>query len=246
MVAPNPSLMTGAGTNTYFVGTGEVAIIDPGPEDDLYVAAIVAAAGADRIAQILLTHGHPDHASAARELARRAEAPIRSHGQGLRDGDVIDVGGVSLEALHTPGHASDHLCFRLEAERAVFSGDLVMSGSTVVIAPPEGDMAAYLASLTRLRGLPLERIYPGHGEVIDEPAALLDRYVDHRVLRERQLLDALRAGPARIPDLVARIYAEVPVGLHRLAAQSVHAHLLKLRAEGRVHGVDQTSEWRIT
>jgi glyoxylase-like metal-dependent hydrolase (beta-lactamase superfamily II) len=115
-----------------------------------------------------------------------------------------------------------------------------------VITPPEGDMAAYLASLERLRRLALVRIYPGHGAVIDDPAQLLDRYVEHRLRRERQILDALLAGPARIPDLVARIYAEVPASLHRLAAQSVHAHLLKLRAEGTVRGDDPASEWRMT
>jgi glyoxylase-like metal-dependent hydrolase (beta-lactamase superfamily II) len=244
-VAPNPSPMTGGGTNTYLVGRGEIVVIDPGPGDAVHVAGILAAAGGDRITRILLTHGHPDHAPAAPLLARRVAAPILSHEEGLPDGQTIHAGGASLEVLHTPGHTRDHLCFWLKEEKGLFSGDLVMSGSTVVIAPPEGDMAAYLTSLERLRRLPLDRIYPGHGDVINEPAQLLEHYVEHRLLRERQILDALRAGPARIPDLVARIYAEVPVVLHRLAAQSVHAHLLKLRAEGRVHGDDPASEWHL-
>jgi hydroxyacylglutathione hydrolase len=173
-------------------------------------------------------------------------ASVRSYEAGLRDGETIRAGGATLEALYTPGHTGDHLCFWLREERGLFAGDLVMSGTTVVIAPPEGDMAAYLASLERLRRLPLDRIYPGHGQTIDAPAELLAHYVAHRLLRERQIVAALRDGPARIPDLVTRIYAEVPVELHRLAAQSVHAHLLKLRAEGRVRGDDAASEWRMT
>jgi glyoxylase-like metal-dependent hydrolase (beta-lactamase superfamily II) len=246
VVADNPSPMTGAGTNTYLVGTGEVAVIDPGPADDAHVAAIAAAAGRGCVTHILLTHSHADHASAAPRLAGRGSAAVLSHAQGLREGQVVRTGGATLDVVHTPGHTRDHLCFALREEGALFSGDLVMSGSTVVITPPEGDMAAYLASLERLRRLALVRIYPGHGAVIDDPAQLLDRYVEHRLRRERQILDALRAGPARIPDLVARIYAEVPASLHRLAAQSVHAHLLKLRAEGTVRGDDPASEWRMT
>jgi len=247
ITAPNPSAMTGSGTNTYLVGTGEVTVIDPGPDDLRHLSAILSALQGERVDRILLTHAHPDHAPAAVPLGRQTGAPILafSADHPLRDGEVLS-GGARLEVIHTPGHTSDHLCFFLQAEQALFSGDLVMSGSTVVIAPPDGDMAAYLQSLERLRRWPIARIYPGHGDVIDAPGAVLAEYIAHRLMRERQVLDALRDGPARIPALVRRIYVEVPQALHPLAALSVYAHLLKLKAEGKVAGTDQDSEWRLT
>ncbi len=251
-------MMTGLGTNTYLAGTGEVAVIDPGPDDAGHTAAILAAAGG-RIAGILITHRHPDHALGAARLARETGAPVYafddeaagSPGGGLpptvalRDGDAVAAGGATLLALHTPGHAADHLCLLLCEENALFSGDLIISGSTVVIAPPAGDMAAYLRSLERVRALAPARIYPGHGDVIDDPVRALEEYIRHRHMRERQVLEGLRERPARISDLVARIYAEVPSTQHPLAAQSLYAHLLKLRAEGRVVGDDRDGEWRL-
>jgi glyoxylase-like metal-dependent hydrolase (beta-lactamase superfamily II) len=235
--------MTGAGTNTYLVGEDEIAVIDPGPDDPGHIGAVVAAAGG-QITHVLVTHAHPDHAPAAGPLAGRTGAQRLVLSDGLRDGRVLRVGRVTLDAVHTPGHTPDHVCFVLRDEGALFSGDLIMSGSTVVIAPPEGDMTAYLASLERLRAIPLARIYPGHGEPIDTPAQIIDGYLRHRRHRERQILEALDAGPARIPSLVARIYAEVPTVLHQMAAQSVYAHLLKLKTEGTVVGTDLNSEWR--
>jgi glyoxylase-like metal-dependent hydrolase (beta-lactamase superfamily II) len=249
--------MTGAGTNTYLVGVSEVAVIDPGPDDPAHVGAIIEAAPGARVRWILLTHMHADHAPAALRLARETGAAVLAFsGRGgvapervIADAERL-IGGApgaawTLEALHTPGHASDHLCFYLHEERALFSGDLIMSGSTVVIAPPDGDMAAYLRSLGRLRPLPLARIYPGHGEVIETPAAIIDQYIRHRLDRERQVLDALRRGPRHILDMVPEIYADVPKALHPMAALSVYAHLLKLRDEGRVVGTDQESAWRL-
>ncbi|MDR7419882.1 MAG: MBL fold metallo-hydrolase [Armatimonadota bacterium] len=243
LVAPNPSPMTGAGTNTYVVGDPDVAVIDPGPDLAGHLDAIVAAARG-RVTRILVTHDHPDHAEAAGPLSARTGAPVLTWAAGLRDGDVVHTGGTRLVAVHTPGHTRDHVCFLLVEDAALFSGDLVMSGSTVVIAPPEGDMAAYLASLERLRTMPLTRIYPGHGDPIDAPGQIITQYLHHRRLRERQILEALADRPARIPDLVARIYTEVSPALHGLAAQSVFAHLLKLKAEGAVIGSDMNSEWR--
>jgi glyoxylase-like metal-dependent hydrolase (beta-lactamase superfamily II) len=249
--------MTGSGTNTYLVGREALAVIDPGPDDPTHIAAIVAAAGAGRVGWVLLTHGHSDHAPGAARLARETGAAVLAFsGRGgvapervLADAERL-IGGApgaawTLEALHTPGHASDHLCFYLHEERALFSGDLIMSGSTVVIAPPDGDMAAYLRSLNRVKSLAPARIYPGHGEVIETPAAIIDEYIRHRMDRERQVLDALRHGPRHILDMVPEIYADVPKALHPMAALSVYAHLLKLRDEGRVLGTDQESAWRL-
>lgn len=245
LTAPNPSPMTGAGTNTYLVGIGDVSVIDPGPDEPRHLDAILEALGRERVARILVTHAHPDHAPGAAALCQRTGAPVLAYPRTLRDGDLLAAGGATIDVLHTPGHAADHLCFLLREEQALFSGDLIISGSTVVIAPPDGDMAAYLRALDGLRGLRLARIYPGHGEVSDDPGRVIEEYIAHRMMRERQILDALRDGPARIPGLVSRIYTEVPQVLHRLAAQSVYAHLLKLKAEGRVGGTDLDSEWRL-
>jgi glyoxylase-like metal-dependent hydrolase (beta-lactamase superfamily II) len=238
--------MTGSGTNTYLLGSGEVTIIDPGPDDARHAHAILSALGGGRIGRILLTHAHPDHAPGAVPLARQAGAPVLAFRRPLRGGEVLSSGGATIEVLHTPGHTSDHLCFFLKEEQALFSGDLIMNGSTVVIVPPEGDMAAYLHSLERLRQRDIARIYPGHGDVIDTPRAALDEYIAHRLMRERQVLDALGDGPAGIADLVRRIYAELPQALHSWAAQSIYAHLLKLKTEGKVEGIDRESEWRLT
>jgi glyoxylase-like metal-dependent hydrolase (beta-lactamase superfamily II) len=246
ITAPNPSLMTGAGTNTYLVGHGEVTVIDPGPDEPQHLNDVAGGVHGERIVRILLTHGHPDHAPGAAPLARLTGAAVLAFREPLRDEEVLSGGGATIEALHTPGHTADHLCFFLHEEQALFSGDLVMSGSTVVIVPPEGDMTAYLGSLERLRQRDVVRIYPGHGDVIDSPRTVLDEYIAHRLMRERQILDALREGPARIADLVRRIYAAVPASLHPWAAHSVHAHLLKLKAEGKITGIDLESEWRLT
>jgi glyoxylase-like metal-dependent hydrolase (beta-lactamase superfamily II) len=244
--APNPSVMTGMGTNTYLVGTGDVTVIDPGPKIPRHIGDLVEAVRGERIVRILLTHAHADHAPGAALLAGQTRAPVLAFRQPLRDGDVLSGGGATIEVLHTPGHSTDHLCFRLDEERALFSGDLVMSGSTVVIVPPEGEMIAYLGSLRRLRQMDIRCIYPGHGDVIDAPRSLLDEYIAHRLMRERQIREALREGSLRIADLVRRIYAELPDTLHSWAAHSVHAHLIKLRAEGEVAGADLESEWRLT
>lgn len=244
LVAPNASPMTGGGTNTYLVGIGRVTVIDPGPADAGHIERILEAVGDATVARVLITHGHPDHAPGARPLSSRTGAAVLTHPFALRDGTILSGGGATLEVLHTPGHTPDHVALVLREERALFSGDLIVAGSTVVVAPPDGDMAAYMASLGRLARERLSRIYPGHGEVIERPAEAIDQYLRHRRMREEQILAALESGPARIPELVARIYADVPAPLHGLAARSVHAHLLKLRAEGRVAGTDAASPWR--
>ena len=257
IVAPNPGLMTGPGTNTYLVGIDEVAVIDPGPDDAGHIEAIVGASMRERVRWILVTHHHIDHSAGVNRLKAATGAEIVAFGppksagadwspdRKAKDGEVIEGTEWGLEVLHTPGHASDHLCFFLEEERVLFTGDTVLSGSTAVINPPDGDMAAYLQSLERLRKRRLSRLCPGHGDVMDEPKAILTEYVAHRLERENQILEILSAGPSKIADLVAKIYVDVPEALHDMAGRSVLAHLQKLKAEGRVSGRDINSAWKV-
>lgn len=217
ITAGNPGMMTGPGTNTYLVGIDEIAVIDPGPDDDVHLDAI-AGCGGDRIRWILCTHTHADHSPGAAGLKARTGADVLAFDsrdglevdRTLGDGDTVDGTEFTLRALHTPGHASNHLCYVLEGERSLFSGDHVMEGSTVVISPPDGDMAAYLESLERLRHLRprLKAIAPGHGLLIGDPAAKLTEYIDHRLDRERQVLEAVRAShrPVSADEIVAELY----------------------------------------
>jgi glyoxylase-like metal-dependent hydrolase (beta-lactamase superfamily II) len=256
IVADNPGMMTGPGTNTYLVGIDEIAVIDPGPGDDAHLDAI-AGCGGDRIRWILLTHTHLDHSPGAVGLKKRTGAEILAFGPGegrgkvrldgtLADGAVIEATEFHLTAIHTPGHASNHLCYLLNEERMLFTGDHIMQGSTVVIAPPDGDMAAYLASLDRLKRIrpPLRSIAPGHGHVIDDPRAVIDGYIAHRLEREAQVIDLLRArGQSAITDLVEDIYSDVPAELHSWARLSVWAHLRKLADDGLAQGDGLDDVW---
>ena len=256
IVAANPGMMTGPGTNTYLVGIDEIAVIDPGPGDDAHLDAI-AGCGGDRIRWILLTHTHEDHSPGATGLRKRTGAEVLAFGPGegkgkvrldgtLADKSVIEATEFHLTALHTPGHASNHLCFLLNEERTLFTGDHIMQGSTVVISPPDGDMATYLASLERLKTIRprLKTIAPGHGHVIDDPLAVIDETVAHRLAREAQVLDLLRErGTATIPELVETIYTEIIPELHPMARRTVWAHLRKLADEGTVKGDDLDGEW---
>ncbi len=257
ILAPNAGLMTGPGTNTYLVwGAGEsCAVIDPGPDDPLHLDAVVeAVATRGALEAVLVTHGHHDHDEGAARLRERTGAPVLAWSQDgtaaaertLADGAPVIVGGRTLRALHTPGHRFDHLCFLLEDSDALFAGDLVAGVGTVVIAPPDGDMADYMASLRRLRDLPVRTILPGHGPPIDAPRQRLDEYIAHRTAREAQVLATLADGPRAVAALVAAIYAAVDPALRPAAALSVTAHLLKLEREGRVvRGGDAEGEsWR--
>jgi glyoxylase-like metal-dependent hydrolase (beta-lactamase superfamily II) len=259
IVADNPGMMTGPGTNTYLVGIDEIAVIDPGPGDDAHLDAI-AGCGGDRIRWILLTHTHEDHSPGAVGLKKRTGAEILAFAPGegrgrikldgtLRDGSIIEATEFHLTALHTPGHASNHLCYLLNEERTLFTGDHIMQGSTVVISPPDGDMAAYLASLERLKTIRprLKAIAPGHGHVIDDPLTTVDATIEHRLAREEQVLDVLRTlGTATIADLVEHVYVDVAPELHPVARRSVWAHLRKLADEGSVKGDRFDGEWSAT
>jgi glyoxylase-like metal-dependent hydrolase (beta-lactamase superfamily II) len=252
IVAPNAGMMTGAGTNTYLVGSREVVVIDPGPDDESHVQAI-SSAGAGRIGWILCTHTHFDHAPAAVRLkaltgAKMAamSAPLTDHDcrldpdRSLAPDDLIQCEGVSLRAVHTPGHASNHVCFLLNSNKMLFTGDHIMQGSTVVIWPPDGNMRAYLDSLRRLLALDIRVLAPGHGYLIESPRAEVERLIQHRLRREDKVRQAvLRAGePATIEMLLPRAYDDVPKVLHEMAALSLRAHLNKLMEDGEIRCSD--------
>ncbi len=252
ILAPNPGKMTGPGTNTYLVGIDEVAVIDPGVDDASHLDAIVGCGG-DRIRWILATHTHPDHSPGAAALKKRTGAEVLAYDSRdgltvdteMRDRDQIEATEFRLTAVHTPGHASNHLCFLLEQERVLFSGDHIMQGSTVVIRPPDGDMAEYLASLERVRKLRLRAIAPGHGHLIEDPVAVIDEYISHRLEREAQVLSVLEAsnGGATIAEVVASVYPDLDEELLPMAGHTVHAHLRKLASEGRAAGDAVDGVW---
>ncbi|MDH4094246.1 MAG: MBL fold metallo-hydrolase [Betaproteobacteria bacterium] len=249
IVAPNPGMMTGPGTNTYLVGEGDLAVIDPGPAIDEHVRAVLEA-GAGRIRWVLCTHTHLDHSPAAAAIKAatgavvigRPAPALPGQDQGfapdrvLGHGDRFMFGGLTLRALHTPGHASNHLCYLLENTRMLFTGDHVMQGSTVVINPPDGDMRAYLASLELLLAEDVLILAPGHGYLIGEPHREVRRLVRHRLAREHKVVSALaRLGAAEPDALVREVYDDVSARLHGVALRSLSAHLEKLAAEGRAH-----------
>jgi glyoxylase-like metal-dependent hydrolase (beta-lactamase superfamily II) len=255
ILAPNPGVFTGPGTNTYLVGIDEIVVIDPGPDDDGHLDAIVGCGG-DRIRWIVCTHTHPDHSPGAAGLKARTGAEVLAFGNrdGLKvdrrigDGYTIDATEFRLQAVHTPGHASNHLCFFLPEERMLFTGDHIMDGSTVVIRPPDGDMATYLDSLAKIRAIKrLRSIAPGHGRLIENPYDVIDWYIEHRLQREQLIYDALAArGTAKIDDLIPEVYADVDEERQKIARHSMHAHLLKLAGEGKVKGKTLTGKWTVT
>jgi glyoxylase-like metal-dependent hydrolase (beta-lactamase superfamily II) len=226
-------------------------VVDPGPDDAGHLDAI-AGCGGDRIRWIVCTHTHPDHSPGAAGLKQRTGAEVRAFDArdglvidvAMGDGDAIEATEFVLRAIHTPGHASNHLCFLLEQERMLFTGDHVMEGSTVVIAPPDGDMTQYLASLERVQAIRrLKSIAPAHGHLIEDPKAVLAYYVHHRLEREAQIVAQLSAGPTTVDAIVEALYQDVADDLHPVAAQSVWAHLRKLASEGRAKGDDFEGAW---
>jgi glyoxylase-like metal-dependent hydrolase (beta-lactamase superfamily II)/8-oxo-dGTP pyrophosphatase MutT (NUDIX family) len=244
LIAPNPGMMTGPGTNTYLIGENELAVVDPGPDSASHLEKILEFRN---IKWILCTHTHVDHSPGAAALKAATGAQLLGRpppaGQDatfkpdfvLENGQRVDLGGVSVRAIHTPGHASNHLCYLLEQTKMLFTGDHVMQGSTVVINPPDGDMRAYLQSLEKLLGEDLAILAPGHGYLIGEPHREVRRLIAHRMARERKVISSLeKLEIATLEELLPLVYDDVPVRIYRWAARSLTAHLDKLAADGAV------------
>jgi glyoxylase-like metal-dependent hydrolase (beta-lactamase superfamily II) len=237
VLAPNPGPFTLEGTNTWVVGRDPAIVIDPGPEDDGHLRAIVREAGP--VGVILVSHAHPDHAPGAPGLAALTGAPVRAFrpdlgAERLRDMQLISAGDVNLRVLHTPGHTADHVTFLAEGTGAMFTGDAVLGRGTALIDPAEGDLGQYLQSLRRMREARPRVIYPGHGPTVFDAVGKIREYEAHRAMREQQVLEALAAGPRTIADVVAEIYADVSAELHPAAAMQLEALMAKLEREHRV------------
>jgi len=259
VVANNPGPFTYLGTGTYIVGRGEVAVIDPGPDDPAHLAAILAAVAGERVTHILITHHHSDHSPLAGPLKAATGATI--YGCAVAGHEAEDTGEVKMEAGHdhdfkpdvslcgggevsgpgwtieaipTPGHTSNHLCYALKEENALFSGDHIMGWSTTVITPPDGDMTDYLESLQRIRARNFTTLWPTHGPPIREVTPFIDAYAEHRQERIDQILAALKTGPGRIKDLVPRLYTDVDQRLWPAAARSMLAAIIHLARQGKI------------
>jgi hydroxyacylglutathione hydrolase len=245
----NPGLMTGPGTNTYLVGERRPILLDTGagvPEYAPLLAGFLAERRLGEPTRVALTHRHRDHMGGVADVRRLyprvpvGKLVVNDPGlpvpmEPLGEGAVLRTDGATLRALHTPGHASDHLCYYLEEEQALFTGDLVLGGSTTVIPPDDGDLGDYLASLRRLLDLDVQRIYPGHGPVLEPARPVIEEYIAHRLDRERQILAALASGAETVAAIVAHVYRDVVPALHPVARLSVQSHLAKLEREGRLH-----------
>ena len=257
LVAPNPSMMTGPGTNTYLIGTNEIAVIDPGPAINDHATDICDKAGGE-IRWILATHSHPDHSPGVARLAEITGAqvlgmlpPVGQHqdksfrpDRVLADGDTLATDEFVIEAIHTPGHASNHLCYRHVATNWVITGDHVIDGATVVIDPPDGNMTHYLQSLEKLKALRPDALLPGHGERIDDPDQAIDWIIQHRLAREAKVLAAVEANPhLTTRELLPFVYEDVPKKLYRWAERSLQAHLIKLESD--LSTTMETGRWKI-
>lgn len=260
LLAPNPSPFTGEGTWVHLIGGRRLAILDPGPADPAHLDALVAAVAGRPVDAILVTHTHRDHSPAAAPLAQRVGAPVwgcaplvvpgdqeagfdRDYAPDriLHDGEAIEAGEARIEAVHTPGHTSNHLCFAWG--HRLFSGDHVMGWSTTVVIPPDGHMGAYMASLQKLQGRTETLFHPAHGEPVEDPQRLLRGLLTHRVQRERQLLRLVEEAPGLIEDLTARAYPALDARLVPAARATALAHLITLEERGAVTCVD--GQWKV-
>ena len=254
----NPGAMTGPGTNSYLIGTHSLSLLDPGPKDELQFDSFMAAIGADRLDYIFVTHTHKDHSPGAARLQQATGAELVGlpapdvPGQDLsfrparewHHGDIIDTEEYSVRLIHSPGHVSNHICFLLQDEQMLFTGDHVLQGTTSVILPPDGDMTAYLDSLLYLQTLSLRYLAPGHGDIMDEPQAELENLIAHRLRREQKIVDRLEAlGACHLDTLVLSVYDDVAEHLIIWAKKTLLAHLIKLQREGRA--VQHDDNWQI-
>jgi glyoxylase-like metal-dependent hydrolase (beta-lactamase superfamily II) len=249
----NPGPMTFHGTGTLIVGQRHVAVIDPGPDDPEHLAALLSVLDGATVTHIVVTHTHRDHSPLARALRQVTGAPIvgcaahatpaaeggegadhdHAPDQAMAEGDAIEGPGWTLRAIATPGHTANHLCFAFDEQNILFSGDTVMAWSTTVVSPPDGNMAAYCESLSRLSRRDERRFLPTHGPAVEDPQGWCAELLRHRLEREREILAALKEGVGTVPALVARIYAGIDPRVQGAAARSVLAHLEKLVSEGR-------------
>jgi glyoxylase-like metal-dependent hydrolase (beta-lactamase superfamily II) len=258
LVCNNPGPFTFLGTGVYIIGDGDLCVIDPGPDDPNHIAAILAATAGEKISHILVTHGHADHSPAAKPLAAATGATVYGSGRqvistrgevaleadddfsfkpdvALAEGDMISGPGWTLEAIETPGHTSNHLCYAWREANALFSGDHIMGWSTTVISPPDGDMDAYFSSLDKIRARDFAAIWPTHGPPIaTDPGGFIDALITHRLRREAQIMATLSAGPETIRAMVPRMYTDVDPRLHPAACHSVLAHMIRLTRAGAV------------
>ena len=256
ITAGNASVFTGPGTNTYLVGMDEVTVVDPGPALDSHIEAILGASGT--IKQIVVTHTHPDHSPGVKLLQEAIDVPAYGlitettkdqdktfHPKKfLLDGDLLEEEEFTLEVIHTPGHASNHLCYLVKEEGLIITGDHIMNGSTVVISPPDGNMKHYIESLEKLKNYDLKSIAPGHGEVMKEPQLVAEWIIKHRLEREEKVADALRKAGKGSPDsLVEDVYNDVDPSLFPIAKWSLQAHLLKLADDGKAIQEGENFTW---
>lgn len=257
LIAPNAGMMTGPGTNTYLLGERHIAVIDPGPAIDTHIQQIIDVAAAP-VLWILVTHTHPDHSPAAMALATATGAEVLgipapqgrhqdstfSPDRILADRDVFSTDEFELEVVHTPGHASNHLCYLHTDCRWLFTGDHIINGSTVVIDPPDGSMSDYIQSLQKLRSMAIDALAPGHGAVLENVEEALNWIISHRLEREAKVVEKLAAHPATsLAELVVHVYDDVNASLHSLAERSLLAHLLKLELDGRA--MQHENRWHL-